>query len=84
MCHRSLYQCSVKLFNHEKYYILSAELYHPVKSFDDKLDICVTYHKHLYKNEIPYHAMVFDPIPDELKDFKNVDKVPPREITLIK
>ena len=30
--------------------ILSAELCHPVKSFDTKLYICKTCHKHLNKN----------------------------------
>ena len=46
ICHRSLYQRSVKLFKHEKYYILTAELYHPKKSFDEKLYICETLLSH--------------------------------------
>ena len=28
----------------------------PVKSFDEKLFICETYHKHIYQNEIPCQA----------------------------
>ena len=39
ICHRSLYQDSVKLFMHEKYSIVTAELYHLMKSFDEKLHI---------------------------------------------
>ena len=35
--HRSLYKHSVRLFKHENYHILSSKLYHPVKSFDEKL-----------------------------------------------
>ena len=68
VCHRSLYQCSVRLFKQEKYHILTEELYHPVKSFDTKLYICETCHKHLIKNEIPCQAvcnkMALSLIPD--------------------
>ena len=74
ICHGSLYQCSVRFFKHEKYWILISELYHPVKSFDEKLYIVKTCHKYLYKNEIPCqsvcHKMALDPLPDEIKDFK--------------
>ena len=35
ICHRSLYQHCVRLFKHEKYDILTADLYNPVKSFDE-------------------------------------------------
>ena len=55
--HQSLYQCSVRLFKHEKYHILTTELYHPVKSFDEEFYICETCCKHLHKNEIPYQAV---------------------------
>ena len=75
ICHRSLYQRSVRLCKHEKYNILMPELYHTVKSFDEKLYICETYHKHLNKNEIHCQAvcdkMTVDPILNELKDIKN-------------
>ena len=37
ICQRSLYQRGVKLCKNEKYKILTPELYHPVKSFDEKL-----------------------------------------------
>ena len=74
MCHRRLYQHIDKLFKHEKYHILTAELYHPVKSFDEKLYICETCHKHLCKAEIPCQAvcskMALDPIPHESKDYE--------------
>ena len=67
ICHRSLYQYSVRLCKHKKYKILTPELYHSVKSFDERLYICETCHKHLNKNEIPCQAvcnkMAVDPIP---------------------
>ena len=51
--------------------ILSSDLYHPAKSFDEKLSRYETYHTDINKNEIPYKAfrkkMALDPIPDELK-----------------
>ena len=69
----------MRLFNYEKYDILTAELYHGVKSFDEKLYICETCHKHLYKNEIPCQAvcnkMALDPISDQLKYLKKLEKV---------
>ena len=77
--HRSLYQRSVRLFNYEKYDILTAELYNGVKSFDKKLYICETCHKHLYKNKTFCQAvcnkMTLDPILDQLKDLKKLEKV---------
>ena len=47
-CYLSLYQNSVKLFKHGKYYIPTTELYHPVKAFDKKWYIYEIYHKYLY------------------------------------
>ena len=74
ICHRSLYQCNVRIFNNEKYIIHIAELHHPVKLFDEKLYICETCHKYLYKNEVPCQAvcnkMALVPIPDQLKYLK--------------
>ena len=65
-----LYQCSVRFSKHEKYESLVSELYHPVKSFNEKLYICEAWHKHLSKNEIPcqavFNKMAFDPISDQL------------------
>ena len=50
-----------------------------MKSFDTKLYICETCHKHLIKNEIPCQAvcnkMAIFPIPDILKDLKKLEKV---------
>ena len=37
--------------------IIRAELYHPVKSSDEKFYICEICHKHLNKNEIPCQAI---------------------------
>ena len=74
-CNRSLYLRSVGLFKQEKYHNLTEELCHPVKSFDTKLYICETCHKHLIKNEIPCHKMAIFPIPDILKDLKKLEKV---------
>ena len=63
----------------EKYHFLNVELYHPVKSLDEKLYICETSHKHLPKNEILCQAvcnkMVVDPTADELKNLKKLEKV---------
>ena len=88
ICHRSLYQRSVRLFKQEKYHILTKELCHPVKSFDAELYICETCHKHLNKNEIPCQAvcnkMALYPIPDVLKDLKELVKVLTSKIILFK
>ena len=51
-----------------------------MKSFDEKLRIFERcHHKHLYKNEIPcqavYNKMPLDPIPDELRDLEELEKV---------
>ena len=74
-----LSQRSVRLFKYEKYHILRAELDHPVKSFEGKLYICETCHKHLNKNEIPCQAVcnkiALDPTPDGWKNFKKLEKV---------
>ena len=79
ICHQSLYQRSARFLNMKKYQILISELYHPVKSFDEKLYLCETCHRHLCKNEIPCQTvcnkMYLNPIPDELKDFKKLEKV---------
>ena len=77
VCHRCPYKRSVRLFEH-KTYILTAELYCLVRSVNDKTYICDTCHKHLSRNEMPYQAvfnkMSLDPIPDELKDLKELEK----------
>ena len=56
----------------------TAELHHPVKSFDENVCICKTCHKHLNKSEVPcqavYNEMPLDPIPEELKDLKKLEK----------
>ena len=50
-----------------------------MKSFDEKFYICQTCHKHFCKNKIQYQAlcskMPLDPITDELKHFKKLEKV---------
>ena len=50
-----------------------------MKSYDEKFYICETCHKHLHKNEIPCQAvcnkMALDPIPDELRHLKKLEKV---------
>ena len=38
--HRNLYQCNARFFKSEKHQILTSDLYHPVKSFDEILYIC--------------------------------------------
>ena len=77
MCRRCLYKRSDNLFEHEKY-ILTAELYCLVRSFDEKTYICDTCHKHLSINEMPcqavFNKMSLDPFLDELKDLKRLEK----------
>ena len=51
VCHWYLYRRSVRLFEHEKCHILTAKLYYSVRSFDDKIYICNTCHKHVSRNE---------------------------------
>ena len=53
-------------------------MYHPVKYFDEKLYICEICNKHLNKNEISrqkVYIKILDPIPDELKDLKRLEKL---------
>ena len=49
-----------------------------MKSFDEKLYICETCHKHLYKNEIPFQEVCnkkdLDPLSDDLKDLNKLEK----------
>ena len=69
MCHRCLYKRSARLFEHEKYHILTAKLYCPVRLFDEKTYLCDTFHKHLPRNEMPcqavFNQMSLDLTPDE-------------------
>ena len=78
VCHRCLYKSSVRLFEHEKY-ILTVEFYSPVRSFDEKFNTCNTCHKHLSRKKMPckavFNKMSLDPVPDELKDFKKLEKI---------
>ena len=72
-----LYKCSIRLFEHEQY-ILTAELYCLVRLFYEKTYICDTCHKHPSRNKMPcqavFNKMSLDPIPDELKDLKVLEK----------
>ena len=78
VCHQCLYKRSVRLFEHEKY-TSTAELYCLVRLFDEKTYICDTCHKHLSRTEVScqavFNKMSLDPIPDELKDLKKLEKV---------
>ena len=73
---QSLYKGRARLFDDEKYHILTAGLYDSVKQFEEKLKKTASFI--FIKNEIPFQAvyikMTLDPIPDELKDFKNLGK----------
>ena len=50
-----------------------------MSSFDEKIYIFDTCHKHLSRNEIPcqavFNKMSLDSIPDQLKDFKKLQKI---------
>ena len=76
---RSAYQWSVKLFKHGSYRILTAKLYHPEKSFEEKLYIYKTCYKHLHNNQFPCETacnnMGLDTIPDKLRELKQLEKV---------
>ena len=49
-----------------------------MRSLDEKSYIYDTCHKHLSRNEMPcqavFNKMSLDPIPDELKDLKKLEK----------
>ena len=73
------YKRCVRLFEHEKYHILTAELYCLGISFDEKTYICDTCHEHLSRNEMScqsvFNGMNLDHIPDGLKDFKKLENI---------
>lgn len=78
-CHRCLHKRSVRLFEHGKYHILTAELYCLARSIDGKIYIFNTCHNHLSRNKMLFQAVFdrksLDPIPDELIDFKKIEKI---------
>ena len=59
-----------------------------MKSFDEKLYICETCHKHLNKNEIRSQEvcnnMAVDPKPNDLNDLNNLEKILISKRTLFK
>ena len=63
-------QYAIEACNYEKCNIPTVELHHLVKLLDEKLHICETCHKYLYKNGIPCQAgrnkMDLDPVPDQI------------------
>ena len=75
LSHRRLYKCSIRLFEQ---YILTGELHCLVRSFYEKTYICDTCHKHPSRNEMScqaaFNKMSLDPVPDELKDLKVLEK----------
>lgn len=75
MHHLSLHRRSVRLCKHKKCYILTAELFDSLEACDEKLYLCKTCQKYLYKIEIQcqafYNKMAADSIPAELKGLKN-------------
>ena len=74
-----LYRRTVKLIEHENRYVLTAELYCLVRSFNQKGYICNTCHKHISRNKMSCQAVLskisLHLIPDELKDLKNYQKI---------
>ena len=50
-----------------------------MRSFNEKNYICHTCHKHISRNEMPcqavFNKMSLDPILDELKDLKKLEKI---------
>ena len=81
-CHRCLHKRSVRLFEHEKYCLVNtikSELYCLVRSIDGKIYISNICHYHLSRNKMLFQAVFdrksLDPIPDELIDFKKIEKI---------
>ena len=85
--YRYLSDRKVRLFEYAKY-ILTAKFYFPVRSFDEKIYICNTCHKCLSRNEIPCQAVLnkynLDPIPDQLTDLKELEKILPSKRIIFK
>ena len=75
LSHRRLYKCSIRLFEQ---YILTGEQHCLVRSFYEKTYVYDTCHKHPSRNEMPcqavFNKMSLDPITDELKDLKKLEK----------
>ena len=78
-CQRSLYERSVRCFRLEKYNILMPKCHSFVNSFDGKIYICETCHKHLTKGVIPCQSvsnkMELDPIPKELQHLHRLERI---------
>ena len=76
VCQWCFYKCTASSFEHEKYHILTIELYCPVRAFEENIYICNSCHKHLSKNGMlcqkVFNKMSLDPIPDELNDLKSL------------
>ena len=74
VCNRCLYKRSIRLSEHKKYRIFTAEVYCSVSSFDGIIYVSDTCHKHLSRNEIPcqtvFNKMSLDSISDELNNSK--------------
>ena len=78
MCHWCLYKRSVRLFENEKYHVVTAELHCLLRSFDKKSIRMVhalnTFLDMRRRVKQPSIKTNLDPIPDELKDFKKLEK----------
>ena len=75
MCHQCLYKQIVRLFQLEKYNVLTAELHCPVRSFDEKIyirDTCINIFLEM-PCQVVFNKMSLGLIPDELMDFKNLN-----------
>ena len=68
VCHRCLFRHSVRVFNDQKYNILTSELHDPVSFFNGKIYVFKAWHKQFSKNVILY------PIPNKLKDLQRLEK----------
>lgn len=78
ICHRSWYQCSIRLFKHEKFYILISKLYHVVTLVNGKFYTCETCHEYIYKIDIRRKAvdisMALYPTLNKPNGFKKFEK----------
>ena len=81
MCHWCLYKRSVRLFEYEKYHVVTAELHCLLRLFDKKVYVCGTCPKHFSGYETPCETAFnknefrsYPRLPEELKDFKKLEK----------
>ena len=81
ICNRSLYHCSVLLFNDSKYNETSESVYDKsrIPSYDGREYICKTCHSKISKNKVPCQAVCNDlqiyKLPDRFSDIRRLERI---------